>query len=293
MDLVDIVRTPIPGDAPAGSNCRYEPDFEAADQEVKKLEAIEGGEVDWRAVAEHSEKLLRETSKDFLVIVWAIAAGSELEGPKALREGIDALRVCVDQYWDQAFPEVKRIRARRSAFLWLSTRMEQRLPELASQDPAAIASTVDSLNLLRQLLEGPMDGDDGFGGLVRTLRELDQAPSAAPSGDDSAGPANAAETAAAAASAGAGATAPAIPSPPAAPSGGDVSGPITSREDALRHLHAVTDYLLRTEPHSPTAYLLRRALRWSNMSFDQVYTELLAGDKNALNNLRSQLGLND
>jgi len=42
---------------------------------------------------------------------------------------------------------------------------------------------------------------------------------------------------------------------------------IESREQAYRILGEVADYLERTEPHSPTPYLIRRAISWGEMNF--------------------------
>ena len=50
---------------------------------------------------------------------------------------------------------------------------------------------------------------------------------------------------------------------------------ISSREDAYRILQEVGQYLEAIEPHSPTPYLLRRAVAWGGMSFAQLLDELV------------------
>lgn len=52
-------------------------------------------------------------------------------------------------------------------------------------------------------------------------------------------------------------------------------GPINSREDAYRMLDAVAEYLQRTEPHSPTPYLVQRAVTWGRMSLADLMQEIL------------------
>lgn len=66
------------------------------------------------------------------------------------------------------------------------------------------------------------------------------------------------------------------------PTGG--GGPIRGRRDAYRRLEEVADYLMRTEPHSPVPYLIKRAVAWGNMSFGDLMMELMAedGDKRRL-----------
>lgn len=57
---------------------------------------------------------------------------------------------------------------------------------------------------------------------------------------------------------------------PAAP-----AGPIKSRDEAFRRLREVADFLRRTEPHSPVSSLLDRAVRWGNMSFEDLFRDVV------------------
>lgn len=54
--------------------------------------------------------------------------------------------------------------------------------------------------------------------------------------------------------------------------------PIRSRGEAYRRLAEVADYLIRTEPHSPAPYLIRRAITWGSMTLEQLLPELVAND---------------
>jgi type VI secretion system protein ImpA len=54
-----------------------------------------------------------------------------------------------------------------------------------------------------------------------------------------------------------------------------MAGPIASRADAYARLREASDYLLRTEPHSPVPYLIKRAISWGNMSLAELLEELL------------------
>jgi type VI secretion system protein ImpA len=56
---------------------------------------------------------------------------------------------------------------------------------------------------------------------------------------------------------------------------GPVSGAISSRSDAYRRLTEAADFLLRTEPHSPVPYLVRRAVSWGGLSLAELLQELL------------------
>ena len=64
------------------------------------------------------------------------------------------------------------------------------------------------------------------------------------------------------------------------------------RADALRRLAAVAEYFRRTEPHSPVAYLVQRAVRWGEMPLDEWLRDVIHDD-GVLGQLRETLGLKD
>lgn len=86
---------------------------------------------------------------------------------------------------------------------------------------------------------------------------------------------------------------PAAGSPKPAPAGNlpvPAAGPISSRAEAYRRLSQASEYLLRTEPHSPTAYLVKRAVSWGNLTLPELLSELLR-DKADLDTVYKLLGL--
>jgi type VI secretion system protein ImpA len=52
-------------------------------------------------------------------------------------------------------------------------------------------------------------------------------------------------------------------------------GRIRDRAEAYYLLAEAADYLARTEPHSPTPYLVRRAIAWGSMSLEQLLPEMI------------------
>jgi type VI secretion system protein ImpA len=68
------------------------------------------------------------------------------------------------------------------------------------------------------------------------------------------------------------------------------TGPIRNRTDAYRRLSEVADYLLRTEPHSPTPYLVRRAVEWGNMSLPELLQQIVR-NQGELDEIDKLLGL--
>lgn len=53
------------------------------------------------------------------------------------------------------------------------------------------------------------------------------------------------------------------------------TGPIKSRDDAFRQLIEISDYFRRTEPHSPIAHILERAVKWGDMPLEALIRELI------------------
>jgi len=77
-----------------------------------------------------------------------------------------------------------------------------------------------------------------------------------------------------------------------APVAGGLSLEPRNRADALRRLGAVAAFFRRTEPHSPVAYLVQRAVQWGEMPLDRWLNEVIK-DETALAHVRETLGLKD
>lgn len=67
-------------------------------------------------------------------------------------------------------------------------------------------------------------------------------------------------------------------------------GPIRGRADALKRLAEVAYYFQTTEPHSPVAYLVQRAIKWGQMPLE-VWLEDVIKDGAVLGHLKETLGL--
>lgn len=65
---------------------------------------------------------------------------------------------------------------------------------------------------------------------------------------------------------------------------------IRTRDEAYRMLSLAAEYLMKTEPHSPSPYLVRRAVSWGSMSLDELLRELVANEHD-LGQLFSLLGM--
>lgn len=68
------------------------------------------------------------------------------------------------------------------------------------------------------------------------------------------------------------------------------TGAITSRADAYYRLAEAAEYLIRTEPHSPVPYLVKRAVQWGNMSLAELLYEFV-GNPDDLVAIQRLLGM--
>ena len=69
-----------------------------------------------------------------------------------------------------------------------------------------------------------------------------------------------------------------------------VNGPWRSRDEAYATLEAVAAYLQKREPHSPTPYLVKKAVRWGKLPLPELMQEIMReeGDLNRMSNLFGQ-----
>lgn len=68
------------------------------------------------------------------------------------------------------------------------------------------------------------------------------------------------------------------------------AGSPPSRQEALKRLREIADFFRRTEPHSPVAYMLDRAVKWANMPLD-LWLQEVVKDPHVLSTLNETLGV--
>ncbi|CAA0084174.1 Uncharacterised protein [BD1-7 clade bacterium] len=66
-----------------------------------------------------------------------------------------------------------------------------------------------------------------------------------------------------------------------------------TRESAYRELRHIANFFKRTEPHSPVAYLLDKAIRWGAMPLNELLSELLKDQPDTRESIFKLTGLND
>jgi len=276
MDILDLGKTPISEQAPAGTDARSGPDIDALSSEVEKLSSpTSSGGVDWRKIADLSVRILSDQSKDLLVACYLSTALLRMEGMQGLGKGVHVLRDLVDHFWDTMFPPIKRMRARRNALEWWLEKTASAVNGIqpGSLPRSEVAPVLEEIKGLDKLIGDRMEDAPVLAGLLERIGSL-QAPEdpAAESKPEVLPPEAPAESRPGA---------PAIPTEPrtvprAAPSpptrGEPSSSSLQSEEDANRALRAASQklgelasfYLSRDLFH-PLAYLLDRAAAWTTV----------------------------
>ena len=249
---------PIPGDKPAGASARYEPEFEQLEAEISKLGNPAGGEIRWPEVVSLSKQILSGKSKDLLVAAYFSYALLQQQGYQGLLEGLATINGMCQAHWEGLFPEVRRMKARDSALDWLIDRVTAYLdsaPPPGSEELAVLQQAVQVVDTVAAFVNPKLESPNPK--LAAFSRALSAKGAGAPT---DAG--EAAQTGGAMEST-------------AAPAASGPAGPITNRKVAFERLREVADFLKRTEPHSPVAYLIGRAIKWGDMSLENVIGELV------------------
>lgn len=181
MDITSLGKNPVTPEQPAGSDVRYEAEFERLQAEIDKtnIPSASGGGIDWKKVGDLSEVILSKKSKDLLVACYLAVSQIHLRKLDGLKDGVTVLHDIIQSYWEDLFPPKKRIRGRSAAIEWWIEKSEAALGAI-KPDPVAIEtldtikntlSQIDSL-LVEYLPEPP---------LLRPIqRRLEQFPTLAP-----------------------------------------------------------------------------------------------------------------
>lgn len=282
-------------------------------------------QADWATVEAASIEALTTRSKDLQIGAWLLEAWFHLHGMVGVRDGLVLLRELCERYWDDLYPELGQgLEARTAPIRWLNEKFPTELwlvnvtqPE---HDPSAVTTFSDWENArgaaepatrtrLResavltprrfyiQELTALDEASEAAAQLETGLRERcgDEAPTlhqlksqldalrqllaalvAEHHGNGDESPFATQSEAGSAAEAGEGSTVSA--------------NPIRSRAEAYQRLAEVADYLSRAEPHSPTPYLIRRAVAWGRMPLSDLLQELVR-DPSDLRAAYSLLGI--
>ncbi|QDE69760.1 type VI secretion system ImpA domain-containing protein [Myxococcus xanthus] len=134
---------PVPGATPAGVQAKHEPAYEAVALEVAKLESPASNAVRWDDVVEGASELLKHTTKDLWLASYMAYGLYATRGLDGAATGTAVLAEVTERYWQDLFPEAKRLRGRANAVAWFVDRLGRILPTV---DQASVsAEPLDAL----------------------------------------------------------------------------------------------------------------------------------------------------
>ena len=252
------IAAPISATAPAGADAAYEDAFQKLKTEVNSLG--EAGDVDFDQIVALGEQVLTTLSKDLNAACYLALGLVRTEGYAGLADGLAAVRLVADGFWDDLFPPKRRMRARTNALQFLADRLSD-WAEAARPEPderETVERATDELARLQDVVTERMGDQAPALGLLRrhlreALRRLPEPPPAAEAAP--AAPASPATDTVPASSAG-------TSSAGAPPTAGDIK----TAADAARAVVAVARFLREADAYDPTAVRLLRALRWGPLT---------------------------
>ncbi len=248
--LVEVIQ-PIAGSQPTGEDASYNDDFLWLKAEIDRTSSVDAGSVDYAQIIEKSQAILGHVSKDLRVVSYLGLGLFQTNGFGGLYEGLAASLALVERYWDDLYPPLRRMPARRNALQFLAERLteglESQVPVLADRQPIE-----EAIEVLKKLQEFTMRVMDDQAPLLSGLRKaLEDALRRAP---DKPAPLPEAQENAEDSAAG---------KPDGSAAGSERGGgPPTTEDEVLLTVGQAADFLREQDPARPAAYRLSRSLLW-------------------------------
>lgn len=126
---------PISGGAPQGSEPKYEAAYELMQNEIQKMSSVSGGTVDWGVVESSAVEVLSTLAKDIPAAGYLAVALGQTKGLEGWAMGTQIFADILENYWDTAFPPLKRLRARINTLDWWKERSIPLLEKWQSNVP--------------------------------------------------------------------------------------------------------------------------------------------------------------
>ena len=269
MDYMRLGSEPIEGDNPAGSDCRYGPEFERLQAEIDKLSSpTASGKVDWATVVKTAAEILQKQSKDLTVASYLAVGLLRTQKIDGLDQGVQVLSDLVQTHWDKLFPSKKRMRGRQGAFAWWLEKSEEVLQKikvdpLPAEQIERIQTNLKTLDaqLLEKMPDPPL-----LRPVQRSIERLpvqkaEEPPSAKPEpAETENGSKSTSDTPSKPA------TPPGRPEPAAAPATLESDQDARKSIDAaLQQLRRTSFYMLQQNLKNPMPYRYRRLASWANL----------------------------
>lgn len=172
--LLEEVIGPISDANPVGDDVSYDDDFLSLKDEVDQLSSVNPEGVDDGRILERCKLILGRKSKDLRVATYMALALARIGGYRGIDEGLTALKLLVEKYWEPMYPPIKRMRARQNALQFVAERLSDALPALTptAGDREAIENSLQAVKELQtRVMELMGDQAPILSGLGRALED--------------------------------------------------------------------------------------------------------------------------
>ena len=166
---------PVSEAQPAGTDVRYEPEFEQLQAEIDKLSLPSATTaVDWPKVKTLSSDILRTKSKDLLVASYLVIAEIRVNKLEGLATGLSIFAGLLESYWESLFPSQKRMRGRIAAITWLLEKCESAFEDIQGDpvNPDFVLGLREEVHKIDSLLQEYLDDAPLLRPLERIIEEL-------------------------------------------------------------------------------------------------------------------------
>ncbi len=270
--IVALGRDPVRDDAPVGDPVRYDEAFEELQAQLDRIGSLSGEQPEWGQVVTLATDILKNKSKDLLVVTYLGLGLFEQDGYRGLRAGLCCYTEFLKTFWEGCFPKVKPPHGRYNAIQYLIDKLLvqielkggecKRMPgagekEAVHQCAEQFDSFVEALDAAFKDMPdspNPLPLKRAFKALATKVGPLvseQPAQPAAPPAQPGAAAPPAAATAA--------------PAPAAAPLGAAVPDSFATPTAAVQAVIKVAKYLMAQNDKDPRPYALARAAHFGGV----------------------------
>ena len=168
---------PIAGDLPAGEDARYEPEYATILEEIEKLSfSGQGTPISWPAIEKNAILLLSEKTKDMQIASYLGVALWNNHGFPGLIYGTHVLAGLLENYWENGWPALKRMRGRVNSIDWWYERTFSFVQEMVNNNQAVDADLhkefTEALGKLDALAGSLLPDASSMHGLLAVTKRL-------------------------------------------------------------------------------------------------------------------------
>ena len=180
----DLGKAPVSEALPAGADLAAEPLYEQLSVEIKKLSSPTAeGSLNWTTIQNLAVEILSTKSKHILVACCLSIAWYHTAGWHGFAEGVRVVKDLLLTYWEQCYPEKKRMRGRRNALVWWKEQIDRLIETSENEqwDSGARLALLDALGEIDRFLGEQMEDAPLFRSTIQAISaRITESPARAP-----------------------------------------------------------------------------------------------------------------